>query len=84
MHHILPPVTFKAKKKKKKKVPAFLHKISDKKEEVLVLFGSVPRACHARPHRALCVRARLQHTEKVMEKVLNPIFWDTAPRLLTG
>lgn len=74
MQHILPPVTFEAKKKKKKKkIPAFLHKISDKDEEVLSLSGSVPHACHAQPHRALRVCALLQHTEKVTEKVLNTI-----------
>lgn len=62
MHHILPPVTFEAKKKKilkKKIIPAFLHKISDKDEEILVFSGSVTCASHAWPHRALCVCALL-------------------------
>lgn len=45
----------------KPKKSAFLHKISDKCEAVLVHFGLVPHAYHAWLHRALraCMQARV-------------------------
>lgn len=82
-HHILPPVTFEANGKKKKPNQPFCIKsviktrkfyFSLAQHPVLALLGLT----------GPCVCALLQHTEKVMDKVLNTVFWDTAPRVLTG